>query len=513
LLLLHQAIEYWAAERPNAPAVSLRHQLHSWAEMDLAICRFRGALVDRGVGKGDHIAILLPNSPHFIIAYFAALGLGAIAVPINIQHKAREISWQVESTESKIVIGWSKFRAETEKAVAHLDSVAHRIYLGDEIPEGAESLTDLLASGEPAKSDSGIRDEDPAVVLYTAGVSGKPRGVELSHGNLVAQSAALGKLLRIRPEDSMLGVLHFTGIMGLTTALHLPLYHGARVSIHSRFHAGDVLDCLSEEKISLFAGNPFMYALMATFPTTENHCFDQLHHLICCEAKLSSETAVLITEKLKVPVCEGYGTTETSGIIAYNTFPGLSTEGSVGQPLSGTEITILDDQDQIAMAGVTGRVAVRGPSVMQGYRHRPDRTAQVMLRDNWMITGDLGILDDDSNLFVTGHIGDIIRKGGFPVHPREIEEIVEGLPHVEQVAVVGIPDPVYGEDIKAFVVLKPGANISPSEIIEYVKERIALYKCPKLIKFVKELPTTSCGRIIRSQLKDDLVEGVVPANQ
>jgi long-chain acyl-CoA synthetase len=513
LLLLHQAIECWAAERPNAPAVSLRQQLHSWTEMNLAICRFRGALKERGVGKGDHVAILLPNSPHFVIAYFATLGLGAVAVPINIQHKAREIGWQVESTEAKVVIGWSKFRAEAEKAVAHLESVAHRIYLGDEIPEGTESLTDLLTSGEPIDSDPEIREEDPAIVLYTAGVSGKPRGVELSHGNLVAQSAALGKLLRVRPEDSMLSVLPFTGIMGLTTALHLPLYHGARISIHSRFHAGDVLDCLSEENISIFAGNPFMYALMATFPVSENHSFDNLNHLICCEAKLSAETAALVTEKLKIPVCESYGTTETSGIIAYNAFPGLAVEDSVGQPLSGTEIAILDEQDQIVSAGVSGRVAVRSSSVMQGYRHRPDRTAQVLLKDNWMLTGDIGILDADSSLIITGHIGDIIRKGGFPVHPREIEEIVEGLPHVEQVAVVGMPDPVYGEDIKAFVVLKPGANISPSEIIEYVKERIALYKCPKLIKFVKELPTTSCGRIIRSQLKDNLVEGAAPATQ
>lgn len=504
--LLHRAIENWAIERPDALAVSMKQQRHCWAEVNEAICRFRGALAERGVGKGDHVAILLPNCPHFIIAYYAVLGLGAIAVPINIQHKSREIGCQVESAEAKVVIGWSRFRAEVEKAVAHLESVSHRIYLGDEIPDGTESMTNLLGTNQPLTSDSSIEESDTAVLLYTAGTSGKPRGVELSHGNLLAQTTELGKLLRIRPDDSMLGVLPFTGIMGLSNGLHLALYHGASLSVHSRFHAGDVLDSLAEEKITVFTGNPFMYALMATFPSAEKLSFDNLRHLICCESKLSAETAHSITEKLKVPVCEGYGTTESSGIIAYNAFPGLNNEGSVGQPIGNTEITILDEQDQVALPGVTGRVAIKGPSVMQGYRHRPERTSQVILKDGWLLTDDIGVMDDDSNLTVTGHLGDIIHKGGFPVHPREVEEVVEGLPHVEKVVVIGMPDPVYGEEIKACVVLKDGANISPSEIIEYVKERIALYKCPKLIKFVKELPVTSDGRIIRSRLKDEVEE-------
>ncbi|MBU1921286.1 AMP-binding protein, partial [bacterium] len=467
--LLHQAIENWAVERPHAPAVSRNQQRHGWLEMNEAVCRFRGALAARDIGKGDHVAILLPNCPHFVIAYYAVLGLGAVAVPINIQHKSREIGWQVESAEVKAVIGWSKFRAEAEKAVAHLESVSHRVYLGDEIPEGTESMTELLGTSQPLVSDPSIQESDIAVLLYTAGTSGKPRGIELSHGNLAAQTFELGKLLRIRSEDSMLAVLPFTGIMGLSTALHLPMYHGAALSIHSRFHAGDVLDTLAEEKISLFAGNPFMYALMATFPSADKLSFDNLRHLICCESKLSPETARIITAKMKVPVCEGYGATETSGIIAYNVFPGLTEDGSVGQPIGNTEITIFDDHDRIALPGATGRVAVRGPSVMQGYRHRPDRTAQVMLKDGWLLTDDIGVMDGDSNLIVTGHLGDVIHKGGFPVHPREVEEVIEGLPHVDKVAVISMPDSVYGEEIKAFVVLKEGASISPSEIIEYVK--------------------------------------------
>jgi long-chain acyl-CoA synthetase len=512
LHLLHQAIEYWAAERPDALAVSFKQQRHTWTDMNDVISRFRGTLAERGIGKGDHVAILLPNCPHFVIAYFAVLGLGAVAVPINIQHKSREIGWQVESAEAKIVIGWSKFREEAEKAVAHLESVTNRIYLGNEIPDGTESMTDLLGTSQPVAADPSIQESDIAALLFSAGISGKPRGVELTHGNLASQTTELGKLLRTRPVDSMLGVLPFTGIMGLSTALNLPLYHGAALSIHSRFHAGDVLDTLAEENISLFAGNPFMYALMATFPTVDKHTFENLRHLICCESKLSGETARVITEKMKAPVCEGYGMTETSGIIAYNVFPGLTNEGSVGQPIGDTEITILDENERIALPGVSGRVAVRGPSVMLGYHHRPDRTAQVMLKDGWMLTDDLGTMDGDSNLSVTGHIGEIIHKGGFPVHPREVEEVVEGLPHVAQVAVIGMPDPVYGEDIKACIVLKEGANISPSEIIEYVKERIALYKCPKLIKFVRELPMTSDGKIIRSQLKDDIQEPASPVN-
>jgi long-chain acyl-CoA synthetase len=269
-----------------------------------------------------------------------------------------------------------------------------------------------------------------------------------------------------------------------------------------RFHAGDSLEAIQENKVSVFVGQPWMFSLMANYPGVERFDTSNCRYFVSTGSKLAPELAARTVEVFKTPLYEAYGTTETGGIVAVNAFPGLTDSGSVGQPLRGMEISVFRADGQIASPKETGEIAVRGPAVMKGYRHRTDRSRSDR-NDGWVFTGDEGFLDEDSQLTITGHSGDVIVKGGFAVHPREIEEVIEGLPHVAKVAVVSYPDPVLGDEIKACIVLKDGASIGPTEIMEYVKERIALYKCPKLIRFYRELPATPDGRIKRAELRKE----------
>lgn len=498
--MLHRKLDQIAARQPDLPALSFNGQSHSYAAFQQAVLRLRGALAARGIVRGDRVAILLPNCPHFAIAHFATLGLGAVSVPINPLHKAREIAGQLADAEASALIAWENLASEAERAASVSESLRLRVYLGDSIPAGAENLIDLIAGGEPLPSAE-INGSDLAAVLYTSGVSGRMRGVELTHDNLEQHAREMAHMLRIRETDKFLGALPFAGICGLTLTVHLPLLHGSELFIQSRFHPGDALNCLADNKITVLIGNPSAHALMTRFPSAEKYDLSHLRYAISCEDKLPVQLARDIEEILKIRLFEGYGTTETCGVVALNLFPSLVPRGSVGQPLDGHEITVFDEAGPAA-AGVEGEIAVRGPVVMRGYRNLTDKTAQTF-RDGWFLTGDRGYLDEQCNLFVTGHGSEVIIKGGFTIYCREVEEIVEGLPHVREVAVVGIPDPVFGQDIKACVVLKEGASIGPSEIIEYVKERVAVYKCPKLVKLCRELPRAPNGKINRGELAGD----------
>jgi long-chain acyl-CoA synthetase len=499
--MLLKRIERFAAQDPQRTAVTFGGQSYSYAALNEAVERLRGSLAGRGIGPGDCVAVMLPNCPHFVIAHLAVMGLGAVSVPVSVQHKAREIAWQIEDTEARAFIGWENLAGECEKALSQAESLKLRVYLGDQRPEGAHGLVDLIAGGERLPS-ADIDASSLAAIMYTAGTGGHPRGVELTHGGFAAHAAELGDMLRIRNSDVFSGTLPFTAIAGLTLCAHLPLTFGAEMHVQSRFHPGDALECLHSGHVTVCVANPAAFAAMAGFPSTEKYDLGCLRYAISCESKLTDQIARDVEERLKIRIFEGYGTTETGGIVALNLFPGLTERGSVGQPIRSHEIAVLDESGQAVLAGAVGSIAVRGPSLMRGYHNRPEKTRQVM-HDDWLLTGDRGYLDSEGNLFITGHSSALIVKAGFPVCASEVEEVIAGLPHVKDVAVVGIPDPMLGEEIRACVVLKEGAVIGPIEIVEYVRERVAAYKCPKTVKIYKELPRTPAGKIIRNQLIED----------
>jgi long-chain acyl-CoA synthetase len=482
--------------------MTFNQQRYTYGELAQAVYRLRGALRDRGIKPHDAVAIQLPNSPHFVIAHLAVLSLGAVSVPVHIQLKAREIAAQVEDAEAVAIIAWDHLAGETESALSRIDCCRLRVYLGDTIPPGTASLLELMSQGDEFRTEIPVADDDTAVILYTSGVSGKPRGAELSHGNITAAIDELGRALRIRESDRFLAVLPFSRASGLSTSVHLPLAFGAELIPMSRFHPGDALDRIRDRAVSVMVGTPHMYSLIAGFPSADRSDLSGLRYPISVDAKLPPDRTRDIEEKLKLHLFEAYGCAETCGPFTINLFPGLTGRESVGQPLGGMEVGILGDEGAFLPPGQSGRIVTRGSMLMKGYLRRPEKSRQ-SFREGWFVIGDIGYVDDSSNLVVTGHSTELINKGGFPVFTREIEDVLEGLPHVREVAVVGIADTLYGEEVKACVVLKDGATISPSEIIEYAKERLALYKCPKLVKFYKELPHEAGGKILRSELRDD----------
>lgn len=497
-----QPIRRFAETRPDATALSFNGQDYSYAAMLEAVERLRGSLVERNIGRGDAVAIVLPSCPHFVISHLAVLSLGAITVPINVLQKAGEISRQIDDAEACALIGWSNLAAEAEKAANHSESLRHRFYLGDVTPGGTENLLNLVANGSRLVEDVAADDGDLAAIVYTPGTSGRPRGIELTHGNFLTHADELGRLLRIRGTDRFVSAIPLSSIAALTGVVHLALTHGAEIRIHSRFHPGDALECLHESRATVFLGNPSAYALMSRFPSPEKYDLSTLRYALSCESKLPDETAQSMEDQFRVRVFEGYSSTETCGLLTLNLFPQISPRGSVGQPIGQHEVMILDNDLKPVHSSTTGRIAFRGPALTRGYHKRPEKTRQSFL-DQWFVSSDRGYLDGQAHLFVATHDDELIIKGGFPVYSREIEAVVEGLPHVQEAAVVGVPDSVYGQEIRAYVVLKEGASIGPSEIIEYVKERVAIYKCPKIVRLVKELPKTPSGKIIRTQLQEE----------
>ncbi|MBI5059195.1 AMP-binding protein [candidate division KSB1 bacterium] len=482
--------------------MTFNQQRYTYGELAQAVYRLRGALRARGIRRRDTVAIQLPNSPHFVIAHLAVLSLGAVSVPLHIQLKAREIAAQVEDAEAVAIVAWDHLSTETELALSRVDCCRLRIYLGDSIPAGTESLVDLISKGDEYQDEAPVAEDDTAVILYTSGVSGKPRGVELTHANISAAVEELSRALRLRETDRFLAVLPFTRASGLSTGVHLPLANGAELIPLSRFHPGDALEVLRDRGVSVMVGTPYMFSLIAGFPTADRADLSKLRYPISVDAKLAPERGRDVEERLKVHLFEAYGCTETCGPFTINLFPGLGGRENVGQPLSGMELAILGEDGSFLPPGKSGQIVVRGPLLMKGYLHRPEKSRQ-SFREGWFVTGDVGYLDDSGSLVVTGHSTELINKGGFRVYSREVEDVLEGLPHIREVAVVGIADTLYGEEVKACVVLKDGATISPSEIIEYAKERLAMYKCPKIVKFYKELPHEAGGKILRSDLKDD----------
>jgi len=490
-----------AAAHPGHNAVTLSHQSYSYEMILDAANRLRGSLLEMGIRRGDRVGIMLPNSPHFPIAYYAILGLGAVALPLNIMLKARELAYQLEDSEARAIIAWENFAPEIEKAAANLEMLTFRIYLGGTVPSESLSLVDLIRQGSSVPPSEEVLPEDVAVILYTAGVTGRPKGAELTHYNLAYHAVEFRNLLCLSTKDRLLAVMPFYHALGQGMLMNLAFVSGAEIVIQSRFHPGDVLRALQDDEITYFLGVPTMYSMISGFPSAQKYETRSLRYCISCGAKLPAQLAVQFGEHCGHVLMEGYGLSETSSMVCLNLMADSGYNGSVGTAIRGINLRIVGDDDVELPIGEIGEILIRGETVMRGYRGRPELSAQA-LRGDWFHTGDLGRMDIDGNLYLVDRKDDMILKSGFKIYPREIEEVLEQLPHVQEVAVVGVPDSLVGEEIKACVVLKDGADLSSGDIIEYCREHMAAYKCPRVVRFYKELPKAPGGKILKGELRN-----------
>ncbi|WP_326834466.1 long-chain fatty acid--CoA ligase [Amycolatopsis rhabdoformis] len=490
-----------ALAQPEKDFLRFPGGIHSYAEVDAASGRVATALRQRGFAPGDKIAVQLANVPEFVFAYFGILKAGLTMVPLNPLLKADEIAYHLADSDSRLLIADTALVGEVTKALASVPEVA-AVVVGDLSgwPAEAVEFSELLAAADDGDLHPGAAD-DTAVLLYTSGTTGRPKGAELSHFSLYMTCTIGGQTFGAEPDDVVLAVLPFFHVYGLSSILNSAARHGRTVSVVRRFEPDAVLAAIERDRVTIMAGVPTMYHALAV---ADSSAYDTSSLRIGSSggAAIPEQVLLAFEEKYGIPVLEGYGLSESASTTTVN--PGAANRKvlSIGKPIWGVQLRIVDGADHPLPPGPdhVGEIVLRGHNITKGYYKRPAETAEAF-RGGWFHTGDLGYVDEDGFVFVVDRKKDLVIRGGYNVYPREVEELLYRHPAVAEAAVIGEPDERLGEEIVAVVSLKPGASASPSEIVAWTKERIAAYKYPRRVRIVDELPKGPTGKITKLPLR------------
>jgi long-chain acyl-CoA synthetase len=482
-----------AAERfGDRPALKLDDAVMTYAQLDEASARVAGLLAQRGIGPGDRIGIMLPNVPYFAVAYYGVLRAGGIVVPMNVLLKGREVSFYLTDPGAKLLFAWHDFADAAAQGAEEAGAAVVAVAPGE--------FESLLAEAEPASAVVDREDDDTAVILYTSGTTGKPKGAELTHGSLLRNcEISATRLAQAGEEDVLLGALPLFHSFGQTCGLNASVRVGACLSMIPRFEPGKALEIIERDKVTVFQGVPTMYHAMLNHPGAEDADVSCLRACMSGGAAMPVEVMRGFEEAFGCQVLEGYGLSETSPVASFNHPDAERKPGSIGTPIEGVEMRVVDDEGGEVAPGEVGEIAIRGHNVMKGYWGRPDATEEVM-RDGWLHTGDMAKIDEDGYFFIVDRKKELIIRGGYNVYPREVEEVLYEHPAVSEAAVVGVPDDAMGEEVGAAVVLKPGEEASADDIRAFVKERVAGYKYPRRIWFLDELPKGPTGKILKREI-------------
>lgn len=494
-----------AEAQPQAPCIIFDALRLSYAEVDAAARRVAGLLLSTGIRPGDRVALILPNIPQFPILYYGILYAGATVVPLNPLLRPRELAHVVADAEVRAVFAFEDVAA-TAVEVFQSGEGYEQLYIVEsgmafKTPAAGGSFMQAFSAASPVTSIAQTEPEDIAVLLYTSAQHGHPRGAMLSHFNLFNNAMTIStRTLRYYPEDVFLCVLPLFHGFGQTTMMNAPLLTGSSIVLSPRFDAGHTFELIANEKITLLAMVPTMLHFLATSTRDTSPQLSSLRCVVSGGAKLASETSELFTKRFGLPVLEGYGLSETSPVVAFNCSAETNRPGSVGPPIWGCEVAIHDDDDNPLPQGEVGEVVIRGHNVFKGYLNDTEGTRHT-LRGEWLHTGDRGYLDSDGYLYIIGLKKDMILRAGMNVYPREVEMVLELHPGVAEAAVVGVPDLVRGEDVKAFVVLHDGATPTENEIKAHCRDVLSSYKCPRRIEFVDTLPRAEDGTLDKPALR------------
>ena len=451
-----------AAVHGDRPALWFEGDAVSYAELDRRAAVASNELRARGVGPGDRVAIKLPNSPAFVAAYFGALRLGAIVVPLNTLLAPPEIEERLGVSKAALLVD-------------------------EALPLDGDAVAELADAG----------DDDPAVILFTSGTSGRPKGAILTHGGIHAAAANAAAAMAFTPDDVVLGAAPFSHVLGQSTGIVSTFLAGAAVAVVQRFEPTETLATMTATGTTILLGVPTMCIALCQ-AAREAEALPPVRIAHVGGSAVPTEVARDFERTFGGVVYEGYGLTELSGIATTYTVGQQRKPGSVGMPLGGTAVRLAEpDADGI------GEVQFRGPSVIPGYWHDPEATAAAIDSDGWLATGDVGYLDGDGYLFLVDRKKELIIRGGYNVYPREVEEALYAHPDVLEAAVVGVPHETLGEEVGALVVLRPGASVSAEELQAWAKERVAAYKYPRRISTVDELPKGPTGKILKRAIDRD----------
>src|SRR3954453_16863282 len=476
------------AAQPDRAAVRLGNATTSYADLADASARVAGLLTDRSIGPGDRVGVMLPNVPQFAAVYYGVLRAGAVVVPMNPLLKAREVRYYVTDSGARALFAWHAIAAEATAGAGDAEVIVVEPL----------SFEVLLSAGRPQTAAAPRDPQDTAVILYTSGTTGRPKGAELTHGNLVRNvDVTQSDLLHLASDDVIFGGLPMFHSFGQTCTLNAAVAAGACVLLLPRFDAMVALDLLAQHGATVFAGVPTMYSALLAVPHVPP--LPALRVCLSGGAALPVEVLHRFEEHFSCMLLEGYGLSETSPVASFNRPDGRKA-GSIGTPVTGVQMRVLDNAGADIAQGEVGEIAIRGHNVMKGYWNKPEATAEVLSPDGWLRTGDIGRVDEDGYYYVLDRAKDLIIRGGFNIYPREIEEVLYEHPAVAETAVIGLPHPQLGEEVGAAVVLKPGVATSEADLCEHVKRQVAAYKYPRVVWFVDALPKGPTGKILKREI-------------
>ncbi len=490
---LAQLLTETAATHGDRPALKLGETAVTYDSLNEGAARVAGLLKARGLEPGDRVGVLLPNVPYFASVYYGVLRAGGVVVPINVLLKGREVAFYLGDSGARLLFAWHGFAdAATEGA---------RRAGADIVLVAPGEFEQLLAEVTPAYEDVRRAESDTAVILYTSGTTGTPKGAELTHANLLVNCFHGGtELMKVAPDDVILGALPLFHSFGQTCCLNTAVRAGACLTLIPRFDPGTALEIIERERVTLFDGVPTMYHAMLHQPDRERHDVSSLRMCVSGGSAMPVEVMRGFEAAFGCMILEGYGLSETSPVASFNHPDRERKPGSIGTPIHGVEMKVVDDTGHELQGGAVGEIAIRGHNVMKGYWNRPDASREV-LKDGWLLTGDLARVDEDGYFFIVDRKKDMIIRGGYNVYPREIEEVLYEHPAVSEAAIVGIPDEALGEEVGAAVVLKRDAQADAEEIREFVKQRVAAYKYPREVWFVDALPKGATGKILKRDIE------------
>jgi long-chain acyl-CoA synthetase len=482
-----------AARDVDAPAVRLGERTLTYGELDDRSARIATLLREHGIERGDRVGVMLPNVPEFPIVYYGVLRAGGVVVPMNVLLKRREIDFYLEDSGAKLLLAWHGFVDEARDGAADAGTELLEVEPG--------SFAAMLGALDPTPGVVDTDAEDTAVLLYTSGTTGKPKGAALSHRNLDQNSEIASRTtLLVGAGDVVLGALPLFHSFGQTVGMNASMRVGACLTLVPKFDPGEALATMERDGVTHFYGVPTMYGALLHHPDRER--FDVSALRICMTGGASMPIEVLhgFEAAFDTELMEGYGLSETSPV-ACSGHPGqVRKPGSIGTPIEQVEMRIVDADDDEVPQGEVGEIVIRGHNIMKGYWNRPEATAEAM-RGGWFHSGDLGRVDEDGYFYVVDRKKDMIIRGGYNVYPREVEELLYEHPAIREAAVLAVPHPEWGEEVGAAVVLEPGEEVAPEEISAWVRERIAAYKYPRLVWFLEELPKGPTGKIVKREIE------------
>jgi long-chain acyl-CoA synthetase len=483
---------------PDRAAIIFEGRTLSYRDLDGGSNRVANLLGSLGVKRGDRVALYLPNIPEFAVAYLGILKAGAIAVSINAIFKKQEAQFILNDSGATVLFTVSDLAAN----LAGLDCPTLKRVVVCEGASGDETLEALLERASSEFRIAEMETADPAVLLYTSGTTGFPKGATLSHGNVVSNTWSVVHHAGYRPDDRLVLFLPLFHVFGQNFIMNACFLAVSTLILHRRFNPDAVLRSIDQDRVTMFFGVPSIYVALLNLDLATAD-LASIRYWFSAAATMPQEISRRWTERFGRPIYEGYGLTETSPFAAYN-HDFQHKFGSVGTPVENFEIRIVDDVGHEVPLGYIGEIAIKGPGVMLGYWGRPDDT-QAAIRDGWFHSGDVGSMDDQGYVFIVDRVKDMINRAGFKIWPAEVEQLLYRHPAVKEVAVYGVPDEEGGEAVAAAIVLRTGASATAVEIVEYCRAQAAVYKAPSRVDFVTELPKNPTGKILKRVLRERAV--------